>query len=115
VQSRAKNWIIIVSLLFWQLGALASAAPFNAVTSSSAELPCHEMDMAATAAIDSKPTSKLPPCCVTHDCQGDCLHSPALTIPVVLIPQCVRNHSRVSALRETVVETQVAEFFRPPI
>jgi hypothetical protein len=113
VRNRAKNWIIVASLLCWQLGAPLWAAP-KVTAHDSAAVPCHGIDTVVAAAIDSKPSS-LPPCCVNHDCQGGCMHSPAVTIPVVLISHGVREHLRVPALREMFVETQVAEFFRPPI
>jgi hypothetical protein len=120
MRSNVKNWIVVASLLVWQL---APAASLRTPTQSEA-LPCHGMDMSAHHAsevmshhetVDSAPAARLPPCCVTHNCQGDCMHSPALAIPVVLIPSALRDRSCDPVLREACIEARVAEFFRPPI
>jgi hypothetical protein len=125
VRKKIKDWVIVVSLLVWQLGSVVSAAPLETAVSDSDAVPCHGMNMTVDVqvshvaphhgALGNEPPANLPPCCAQHSCQGDCMHSPALTLPVILIAQALRDHPRVPALCETFVDARVAELFRPPI
>lgn len=121
----ARHWLIVASLIAWQVGTFASAAPMMPMVSDKEAVPCHGMDMPVDAhashAAPHEPVATdvqgadLPPCCAAGTCQGDCMHSQALSIPVLLNLESSRVHARVVALRETVVVARVAEFFRPPI